>query len=125
MVLNDYPDKLKVEVEERNRIIEEIDKELSEINKKEQEINAKYESEEYKIKKQQENEAYSRKWVFEFFKELHPLHRDMTEIEYNEYISILHNEQTKKGYSILSYIRKENPKQSVNEDTSIIDAILD
>lgn len=109
MPLFDMPDKFRVEVETRNKIIEEVDKELTIINQKKAE-EAKYiESDEYKEKLRKEKEAYSRKWVFEFFKELHPDHREMKEEEYQEYMSILKDPNTKPNYSILMFINKADP----------------
>jgi len=115
MVLIDFPNKFKVEVETKQRDIEKIEDELTQIRKKQLEKEAEKETEEYKEKRKAEKEAYRRKWILEFFKELNPEHREMTEEEYKVYTSIIDDKETKKGYSILSFINKESTRNLPQE----------
>jgi hypothetical protein len=117
--LFDFENKFRVEVESKQHIIEEVDKELTEIKKKQEEELKKYQTDEYKQKIKESNEAYRRKWILEFYKELNPEHREMSDEEYNNYTYILDDINTKKGYSILSFIKKENPRPKPNPNDEI------
>ena len=69
-------DKLRIEIEERQKIIEIVEERLI---KDEQKHRESILTEEEKKQRTQAKEAYKRKWVFEFFKEI--TNRDMTEEE--------------------------------------------
>lgn len=116
MEMYNYKDKFRVIVEHKIEDIEKIEKQLTQMNQKKEQEEQYKQTEEYKKKQAEDKEAYRRRWILEYFKELHPEQRDMTEEEYKEYISILEDEGTKKSYSILSFINKENPHLNLDDE---------
>jgi hypothetical protein len=105
MSLLDIKDKFRIEVETKQQ-------ELKILEKKKQKIMDNVLTDEDKKKLKESKEAYRRRWILELFKEF--TNRDMTEEEYQHYISIIDDVDTKQGYSLISFIKKENPRAEPN-----------
>jgi len=90
-------------------IITEREKELELLEEAEEKETGKIRTAEDIAKRKAEAEKARKVWVFEFFEMI--TDREMTEEEYQEYISIFDNPKTRRGWNLKNFIKGDKGQE--------------